>query len=98
MSGHKKSLSELNSSFLEVFGQDFTDAVAKDRKVPLQMKQTANEGKNFSQYIEKVRMKRMRVDHHKTAANSCACRETRSKVTAYLPKRLSLKSSLHLAI
>ena len=33
----------------------------------------------------------MRVDHHKTAANSCACRKTRSKVTAYLTKRLSLQ-------
>ena len=72
---------------VEVFGQEFTVAMAKDRKVPLQMKQTANERKNFSQYIENVRIKRMRVDHHKTAANSCACRETRSKVTAYLTKK-----------
>jgi len=56
MSGHKKILSELNSSFSEVFGQDFTDAVAKDRKVAFQMKQTANEGKNFSQYIENFRI------------------------------------------
>jgi len=29
----RKAFSELNSSFSEVFGQDFTDAVAKDRKV-----------------------------------------------------------------
>ena len=74
--------------------------MAKDRKVPLQMKQTANERKNFSQYIENVRIKRMRVDHPKTAVNSCACRETRSKVTAYLTKRLSLQkqsSFSHLA-
>jgi len=41
----RKVFSELNSSFSEVFGQDFTDAMAKDRKVPLQMKQTANERK-----------------------------------------------------
>ena len=30
---------------VEVFGQEFTVAMAKDRKVPLQMKQTANERK-----------------------------------------------------
>jgi len=62
MSGHKKILSELNSSFSEVFGQDFTDAVAKDRKVAFQMKQTANErSKNFSQYTENLETKRIRV-------------------------------------
>ena len=57
MSGNKKNLSELNSSFSEVFGQDFTDAVAKDRKVPLQMKQTANEGKKLQSVYRKCQDK-----------------------------------------
>jgi len=54
--------------------------------------------KNFSQYIENVRIKRMRVDHHKTAANSCACRETRSKVTAYLTPRNGQRQSTMLTV
>ena len=58
----RKVFSELNSSFPEVFGQDLTDAMAKDRKVLLQMKQTANERKeNFGHYTESVETKRTRV-------------------------------------
>ena len=45
-----------------MFGQDLTDAMAKDRKVLLQMKQTANERKeNFGHYTESVETKRTRV-------------------------------------
>jgi len=50
---------------VEVFGQEFTVAMAKDRNV-----RTKNEGRSSQ-----------------NSCNSCACRETRSKVTTYLTKK-----------
>jgi len=51
-----------------VFGQNFTDAMAKDRKVPLQMKQTANERKEKLWPLYRKCRYKENEGCHKTAA------------------------------
>ena len=76
----RKVFSELNSSFSETFGQNFTDAIANDREVPLQMKPTANE-----------RKKKLRSIYRKCRDQENKCRQKTAAI-AVLAEDNSMRS------
>lgn len=76
----RKVFSELNSSFSVTFGQNFTDAIAKDREVPLQMKPTPNE-----------RKKRLRLIYRKCRDKENECRQKTAAI-AVLAEDHSMRS------